>query len=247
MAKRYNFETLQPMNELMAIVDDDEKYLDMSNQQVITILKKNDDDLIEQWVNSNRTDFGIYDDKRYQQAGLYCYDQMTKRSIHETMKFVHNNMPNAKELTFFDDWNGIGISTLFFMKQGLKCEFMNNCQVQIDIFERLCQANGYELPHNDINRQKKYDVFMSFEIAEHYKNPEEYLELVLAQTKPGSIFVISHSMNFPAAPGHFLEYTIGGIDYPNKQASREFNKKIKEHFDQVHRGWNGTPLFFKRK
>lgn len=245
--KKYNFKEIKSIAELMTSIMEDDSYLEMSLRDIIKLLTDNNNSLLEQWVNSNRTDFSIYPDERYNQAGLYCYHIMTKRSLHECMKYIMNNLLNANELTFFDDYNGIGISTIYLMLQGLNVSFMNDNDNQIDIFKRLCDLHGVKLPFNDRDRKKKYDVVLSFEVAEHYQKPVSYINSLIDMVKPGGYLIISSSMNYPEAPGHFLEYEIDDINYDNKKASRFFNRKIKEKMTQVHRGWNGTPLFFKKE
>jgi len=46
-----------------------------------------------------------------------------------------------------------------------------------------------EYPENYIDKLKKVDIILSFEVAEHYERPEEYLNEIINRLNPNGYLI----------------------------------------------------------
>jgi 2-polyprenyl-3-methyl-5-hydroxy-6-metoxy-1,4-benzoquinol methylase len=244
LKKENNFKDIYSINEIMVCCTEDLKFSTFNKSQIIKLLEQNDEDLLTIWKNSDRTDFSIYQDYKYNLAGVYCYYTQTLRCLGEVLKFIYIN--SLQNLSIYDDYNGIGLSSIYLMLQKFNVSYMNDNKNQIDIFNRLCNLHDLQTPFNDLKRKNKYDIVLSFEVAEHYKDPSSYINELIDMINPNGYLIISHSLHYPNAPGHFEEYEINNILYNNKHISKEFNNILKRKMIKVYSGWNGRPQFFKK-
>ena len=215
LKKENNFKDIKSINEIMSLCCNNKKFMDISKSNIISFLAQNDNDLLTIWKESNRTDFSIYKNEKYNLAGVYCYYTQTLRCLGEVLKFIYTN--SLKNLYIFDDYNGIGLSSIYLALQGINVSFMNDNENQIQIFNSLCTMHNLLFPFNDLKREKKYDIVLSFEVAEHYKNPANYINELINMINSDGYLIISHSLHYPEAPGHFLEYEINNQLYNNQK------------------------------
>lgn len=238
---------LPSLNILTSIIENDKSYLSLSSSEIVNKLILINDRLKEQWYKSNFTDFSIYQSSEYSMAGIYCYWSRSKGPMSDTIKWL-KTIPNCDNLKIFDDYNGVGISTLNLIQNGFNnVSYMNDNECQLNAFKRLLNHYNISEPYNDITRSGKYDIVISYEIAEHFQNPEKYLNGLIDMLNPNGTLIISYSFNYPDAAGHFTEYMILGKNRCNKTSTRYVSKLIKSRCELVRRGWNGTPNYYKVK
>jgi hypothetical protein len=211
-----------------------------------------DRELGDRWIKSGYTDYSMYQDPKYFTNIYLCWHFVSKGSLSGLKKFFNANEPNWKtDLTFFDDYNGLGLTTLSLLEAGLDSKnlsFFNDNPDQVKFFKTLCEKASQPFP-NLGERDSHYDVYMSLEIIEHYEKPLDYLAGVL-DTKPKYIVITS---NFSPKegrvyPGHFPEYYNGkGEKVAPRKISREKTAMLKQDYTMVYHGFNAKPTIWKRK
>lgn len=238
---------------MKSIIDDKTIISNWLNQDVrkipysniLKILQPKIDNLINIWIDSEETDYSVYKHPDYP-ADLYsCWLQYTKNSVRFLYRWLVDNKKRPTKLSIFDDYNGIGLSTLFFVEKGFSTHYYNNIKAQRIALKRTCKLYNIEHPKYNKNREGSYDIVLTFETIEHYKNPEEYLIQLMDMCKKYLVVTMCFS-GYPHI-GHFSEYIIGNKKYPAKQAGRLIRKRIRDEFDLVCSGFNNRPAIYKRK
>jgi len=222
-----------------------EEFGDMSDKEVLVLLKERTDKLNKRWIDSKFTDFSIYKEHEYLCDVLVCWWFLSRNCVANMLSFFRKNVSEYKSFSYFDDYNGVGASTVQVLKEGLHCDFYNDNEEQKKSLERLCDFYSPASRRvNNLSREGKYDVVMSFECAEHYKEPMRYVEEVMSMTR--EYLVISTGFR-KCYTGHFEKYLIDGEEVSIRRTGMLINKRIKKDFILLHTGWNAKPRIFKRK
>jgi hypothetical protein len=225
--------------------------IDVDSQTCKTIIESFDpcsDRLLKRWQDSEYKDFGIYEDADYYKELFICYQVVSKYSSAAIVGWLKKNHEGWEDLSFFDDYNGYGLTTLNMMERGVKkIKFFNDVEWQVNNFRSLLYMSGIQhVPTNDLGRKGKYDVVCSFEVAEHYEEPSVYLEKILSMVNPGGYYVQSTCYANMFA-GHFPFYKFGDQMIKNKSASRKANQFVRDSgFELKFVGYNGKPYIYKR-
>ena len=175
-----------------------------------------------------------------------CYHFVSKSAVTGMLSYFRKNVEGFESLKYFDDYNGIGLTTLHLLEKDLDVKFFNDNDNQLEAFALLCAEYDFDFPKNDMEHKEKYDVVLSFECVEHFQEPKKYVDKILGMLKPNGYLVYSSGFK-EVYPGHFSEYTIDGKMYPILTAGREINKYIKTKCDLLHTGWNAKPRIFQKR
>jgi hypothetical protein len=236
--------------DILKILEPAETYL--KPKDALEKYDKWDRELGDRWINSGFTDFSMYQDPKYFTNLYLCWHYVSKGSLAGLKKFMEQNEPSWKNsLTFFDDYNGLGITTLSLLEAGVNPNnvfYFNDNPDQVNLFKSFCAKAGVQPPQLGA-RDKHYDVYMSLEIIEHYEKPLDYLAGVLA-TQP-KYFVLTSNFSPKGNriyPGHFAQYTNSkGEKVAPRKISREKTAMLKQDYEMVFHGYNGKPVIWKRK
>lgn len=221
---------------------DIEKYTEFSHQKV---------NLLKRWVDSNYTDYGVYDDPDYQWDLVNCYLAISKQSVGKIVKYLSKNVSNYQELSLFDDYNGNGLTTLLFQDFGFKdVSYYNSVDFQVDTLNSICDKYGFNKPKLDKERKNTYDIYVGLECIEHFKKPSDYLNDIMPMVKSGGYLFITFN-GFSWTPeksiGHFWEYeTETGEFVSGNKIRKLLYKQLKNNgFTKVDKAcWNANPQLF---
>jgi len=198
------------------------------------------------WFNSNKTDYSVYEHNDYIYDMFICYGFYSSAAIRYMIKYFKENISNWKDLTYFDDYNGIGLTTLHLLNEELKSYYFNDNKIQLNTFKKLCESYKFDIPILDKNKKNIYDVYISLEIIEHYKEPLKYLKEATNRIKDNGYLIYTTTFN-PLFLGHHHEYIIDGKIYLPKKTNRIVNSYLRENFELLFRGFNGLPKIYKKK
>jgi hypothetical protein len=216
-----------------------------TNNEIIEVCKEKIKYLEEKWKSSNRTDFSIYTHENYLYDMFICWNYFSKFSIGGMLNYFRKNILNYKDLEYFDDYNGTGMTTLPLIKEGLKTYFYNDNSNQSNTFQLLCDKLNFIRSEYDYSA-KIYDVYISLEVIEHYKEPFLYLQKIMNKTKKDSYLVYATTFKSEYL-GHFDSYIYEGNVIEPKKMNRTINNYLKENFDLLFIGFNGLPKIYRRK
>jgi len=207
-----------------------------------------------QWAQSNCTDFSVYSHPDYQWDLADCYLQVSENSIGHVLRYLQKNGYNWQELSYFDDWNGNGLTTLDLIAAGCQdVSFYNNVPFQAQSLLSTCQTEGFTTPKQDTTRQNQYDVVLSLQCVEHMIAPLDYVREIMQMTKVGGLLCMSVD-GFSWTPnmsiGHFWKYETGvKFQTVNGKTMRKIVKDyLKNNGFDIIKGacWNANPNVFKR-
>lgn len=209
--------------------------------------------LLEQWNLSNCTDFNVYLNEDYQWDLVNCYTSISSDTIKRALRYLVLNEKNWNNLSYFDDYNGNGLTTLLLQSKGIKdLSYYNNVDFQIKSLNNICDKFGFDKPYHDKDRLKKYDVYFSLECIEHFKKPYEYIDEVIKYINDEGYLIITFN-GFNWTPdlsiGHFDTYiNDDGKSYSGKQIKKFLYKRLESHGFKLIKSacWNSNPQIFKK-
>jgi hypothetical protein len=211
--------------------------------------RESSDALKETWVNSNCTDFSIYQDRELYMGELFiCYGKVSSYAMRNSLSYIKENIPNYKDLKFFEDYPGIGLTTKDALAQGLNYTYFNNVEYQNQGIMTMCNYFGYDIPYNDIDRSGRYDGIFTFENVEHYSKPLDYIRGVDSMLNPGGYLFYSCGFS-NMQPGHFYEYDFDGDIISSRRSNSKMKKFLVEELGyQVldDKFWSGKPVIFRK-
>lgn len=196
----------QNTNLAISFIKKQAKFAKMKPEIVVDYFKTSPQRLqaLQQWAQTFRTDtpdWSVYDTEGYVDDCILCYLYPSEMSIYGTLKYLKEIYPDTwRDLTMLDDYNGIGLTTLYLLENCNNVSFFNDVPKQIEGFQTLCEFFGHNIPKNDLSRiqnknleQVQYDVVFSLQVVEHYQNPvEDYLQNLINTVKVGGYLVYMH-------------------------------------------------------
>lgn len=224
-------------------------------------------ELIRIWNDGKHADYSFYNAPEYVYDLLVCYELVSKRSVLGFMNFLKaKKVPKFRELSIFEDYNGVGLSTIDLLLNGFKnVHYYNSDEKQLKYFKELCKLHEVESATRVVERPAgEYDVVISLETAEHFVEPIVYLEGLKQMMRKGSYFVYGHCFRAKPAsgaahsakdkilpddefPGHFSKYSYNGEQVSDAKMAKVARTWLKENFNLVFKGFNGKPEIFKKK
>lgn len=237
------------LNEMMTLAYNDKIFLSLQNEEdCIKYIRPDDASIGKKWNNSNYTDFSIYQDMEYFSQLFICYVYVSRGAIFNMLKFFKSKISNYKNLTYFDDYNGVGLTTLHLLQESLNVEIFNDNSSQLNIFYEYCDQMKLKRPINIINKEnKQYDVVLSFEVVEHYRTPiNDYINPLIQMIKPNGYLVYTSGFH-NVRPGHFPDYNIFGKTYEIREAGYEVEDYLDNYFNKLYIGQKDRPIIYKKR
>ena len=235
--------------ELLNLIKNSNDHFDKVNgKNFEEIMRDKIKHIFDQWYNSNCTDYNIYNNSDYIYEGLLCYKIWSSIVDGNTINYLIKNGYDLSDLTIFDDYNGLGFTSLDFVNAGFKeVYYHNTCVDQVNIMNKIADHYNIKKPILDINKSGVYDVVFSCECCEHHYNIDTYLDSIVNMVKPGGHLIIS--VGTQASIGHFPEYeTSNGIVKARNLRSYIKIKLDKEGFGKaLIRFFNGTGHVFEKQ
>jgi len=225
-------------------------------------------ELIRIWNDGKQADYSFYDAPEYVYDLLVCYELVSKRSILGFMNYLKDKkVSKYRELSIFEDYNGVGLSTVDLLLNGFtNVSFYNSDAKQLKYFKEMCKLHGVDSATRIVKRPsgESYDVVISLETAEHFVEPIVYLEGLKQMMRKGTYFVYGHCFRAKPAsgaahsakdkilpddefPGHFSKYSYNGEQVSDAKMAKIVRAWLKENFNLVFKGFNGKPEIFKNK
>lgn len=204
------------------------------------------------WRESGCTDYSIYSSKNYLAELLTGYYACSRPGMTAMLKFLQEREPRKwANFSYFDDYPGIGLSTLHLAAEDLDVSIRHDVKEQLKIFKKLFNAHNFDMPYNDVKLEQQYDVVISFEIIEHITEPLPYAKKLDELLLPGGYLVESSGFGMPKdgpLAGHFSEYTYEGKIVPAKSMGRKISAyRLKElGYVLLFTGWNGKPRIWQK-
>jgi SAM-dependent methyltransferase len=201
------------------------------------------DRLRDRWLQSGRTDYGIYKDPDYVYEGLICFERISHHSVTGLERFHRaHNVPKG---TLLDIYNGIGLSSVYASMVGFEVAVVNDNPAQVNFMQQSAVRNlGYELPVVDSLTDipdGSFDVAMTLEVLEHFTEPLLQLQETLNKIVPNGILVETTGFACSEYPGHFAEYTVDGEQVPHRQVSRHISGMLKTGCVKMVQGIQAKP------
>ena len=235
------------LQELSALVLDKPEYLHMKTGELKKHINEISNGLDREWIESGFSDFSLYHRPDYLYSVINCYFIDSRNSIRKALKFFKENNIDISELEVFDDYNGLGFTTLDLIESDFKnVSYFNDVDIQLEAFNKVLDFYNLEKPYLDKDKSGKYDIVFSMEIAEHNQEPDEYMDEIMKMVKPGGWLILAQTFN-PKWLGHFETYKVNGKIYKARKAGAEnWRRVIANGFDLVDIGFNG-PFFFRKR
>lgn len=239
------------LQKTMAYAYKDESWLKKTQEQCSLFLKEENRKATELWDSLNHDEANcskLYNNSLYLGEMFSCWKHIThKVTVGSALKYLRENVKDYEKLSYFDDYNGVGLSTYYFKSKGLdNIEFFNDVEQQLEIFKWICQNQNIKMPVNNLKREGQFDAVFSFEIAEHYKKPLEYIRGLDKMIKPNGLLFYASGFSKVYA-GHFDTYDINGKELAIRQAGIEVGKFIKRRYDLVHTCFNCKPFIYRKR
>jgi len=223
----------------------------LSVKEIDAIIKPHSEICLKQWIDSNCTDFSVYSRPEYLSDLYTVFRVSSSGSIHSMFKYFKTKGVDVTKQSIFDDYNGFGFTTLVMLKNGMTdVNYFNDVGQQSDTFKALCKAYEFEPIEPTVDRTKigMYDIYCTFEVAEHFIEPLKYIIGVNSHIKAGGylVYTAGFSGDTNMYIGHFREYTVNNKILSARCASKKVMDFIKEHYTKVYVGFNGCPVIFKK-
>jgi hypothetical protein len=203
----------------------------------VDVMRQRADSVRQQWLASGESDFSIYQHRDYIADVYICWACISSKNVTNLHRWLLQHERDARALTIFDDYNGLGLTSLFFAQHGYRVAYFNDVPSQIRAMERCCDRFKIPASRLDETRSGRYDVVMSFEVAEHHLEPETYVRMLMRMAPRYLVMTTGFKEVYA---GHFPEYRVGGRMVPIRQVGRLVNQFIAEEFDLVYQGYNGN-------
>lgn len=95
-----------------------------------------------------------------------------------------------------------------------------------------------------LTNKVKFNIFMTFEVAEHFWNPEVFRNIILKSLNFNGYLIETTSFSFRTF-GHFDEYKFGNEIVNNSRASRYFTALLRQNFELIEKAYNARPRIWK--
>lgn len=224
----------------------DDMYSALSIKEINEIFDNECSELNSRWIGSNFTDFSIYDDPSYIKDLVFCWYSLSRGCANKFIKFAEeNNIP--KDIRILDDYNGIGLSTMHLIQAGFTNVFSyNTSSTQQFLSQMLYSKLGLPAPKFISSREnEKFDAVLSFEVAEHYYEPIEYVDEIINMINSNGYLAISTGFK-NVAIGHFPSYNIGDEVCSIRSAGVKVGKHLRSRLTYLDKGWNQKPVIYKK-
>jgi SAM-dependent methyltransferase len=203
-----------------------------NEEELLLKIKAIEKKLQDKWVTRNSdNDFSIYSDETYFTNLILSYVYYSSNyigfAIEQILQYAKNTHKQHDALKIYEDYPGFGLSTLHLCASGFKnISIFNDVPCQIEWMKRVFAESAktstiFKLPDIFVKRplDEKYDVVLSFECAEHYQQPIEYVKQISSLVKSGGMLGISATYRYfqPKGnyfySGHWPKYTVNGKDF----------------------------------
>ncbi len=211
----------------------------------------------QQWAQSNCTDFTAYSNPDYQWDLVDCFLAVSESSTQHVLHYLQKNGYAWESLSYFDDWNGNGLTSMDLLAAGCQdVSFFNDVAFQAQSLIQMAQNEKFVTPKHVQTRsellENQYDVVLSLQCVEHFERPLDYIDELMKIVKSDGLLCLSVD-GFGWTPnesiGHFWTYyDKNNLPYTGKEMRKIVKKYLKENGFEMIKGacWNANPNVFKR-
>lgn len=201
------------------------------------------------WNESGQTDFSIYTDPLYLYEAFISFYKISVITPGQLKKWVRENNIDPTKHTWFDLYNGIGLTSLYLTDMGFKLSVHNDNPDQIEAMLKLYSHYKMKPPKIlDTWRDQRFDFVSAFEVVEHFDEPKLIVTDLLNCVKGKGWYVESTGFADPTYPGHFNHYKVDGQMIDNRQAARAIAKHtVESGFKKIFIGYNKKPRIWQRQ
>lgn len=211
------------------------------------------DALLAKWLNSNRTDFSVYDDLHYVLDSWTSWALYSSRALH----LINKRASDKKEVYLLDFLSrtsaldlgaGHGYSTVA-MSEILPNATVTATQLegthQIEFARKLFESKPRLAIQTEKDPYQKTDIIFASEYFEHFDRPIHHLDEIMAADP--DYLVTGNTFTVPDAVGHFEKfYNRDEVEMTGKEMGGHFARQVRKmgYKNQVIRFWNTTPCFW---
>ncbi len=257
-----------PLNDAISFIKNDQKFQSLNGTQLLDYFKNSPDRLaaLQQWAVSFQNDppdWAVYNTAGYVDEGILCYLYPSAQSVGGTLTWLQKQYPDTwRDLKYFDDYNGVGLTTLLLLANCNNVAFFNDVPAQVQALYDLCNNFNYQIPYNDTTRipvdensppQNKYDVVFSLQVVEHYKNPvEDYLTHLTKMVNDQGYLVYMHGFANGGndRTGHFDDgvYQYQGLPVKRRTVSKRCKEFLNSQgFELIpEKFYNSNPTIYQK-
>lgn len=211
------------------------------------------DALLKRWLDSERTDFSVYDDPYYILDSWTSWALYSSRALH----LINKRAADKKEVYLLDFLSktsaldlgaGHGYSTVA-MSEILPNATITATQLegthQIEFARKLFEDKPRLAIQTEKDPYKKTDIVFASEYFEHFDRPIHHLDEVMV-SDPDYI-VTGNTFTVPDAVGHFEKfYNRDDVEMNGREMSIHFAREVRKmgYNNKVIRFWNTSPCFW---
>lgn len=208
------------------------------------------DSYIEMIWNETK-DFKVYRMREYFYNLIFSYLYISKKHLVSVFNWFNENKIDLSQMTAYDYYNGLGLTTLDLSNYFKKTIVYNDCKDQIEmckkLFDEYHSAGTYNLIYDTDSNEEKFDVFFSLQEIEHYFSPVDRVKEIIDKSKNADYLVLSHGFTNDRYCGHYTYYNVNNslIHYTQVFGYVE-NEIIKSGYVLVHCDDRGKLRIYKK-
>lgn len=214
------------------------------------------EELLRRWNESGQTDFSVYRDPGYidecwsswekSQVGTRRIWQYFKHALPSSYGLIRPYTgPDHRTLTVLDVYSGNGMPAITLKEHGFNVQTFNDCDDQIAFMNNETDKRGLDrIQNHTVLPDDRYDIIISFECLEHFKEPLVHVQDLLRRVKPGGFICESTGFGKDCI-GHFNEYIVRGERMSARRTSLQVGKMFKEHAEKVFVGFSKMPRIWQ--
>lgn len=212
------------------------------------------DDLLDRWYASlpDNPDYGVYGEPYYVIDLWMCWHLYSRNHIRNINRAkdgpsVAESFGDVKKIV--DLGCGLGFTTTMLKQRWPSAEVIGTnipTSFQYSVASDLAKQYGFNMEGNLEDVGDGVDLVFASEYFEHFYQPIDHLEEVLAALKPTHLLLANAFTS--DAIGHFNQYSWNGEIYSDAKMGKLFNDTLRNHgYTKAKTNlWNNRPALWTR-
>lgn len=225
--------------------------MNLTDISQIEIFRGLDNILLQEWHDTHS--FDVYKSYEYFYDCLFCYVYLSSRE-YEFVKnvLISEEHKDLSAMRAFDDYNGIGLTTLDMADDFGNVGFFNDNMNQVESMMLLADKCKSEYLINQLQSRDSFcggenSIFFSLEIVEHYPRPMEYIDSILSLIPRPEYIALSHGFSNDKWCGHYTYYTVNNELVHFTKVLPILEQEILKRYSCIASGMDGRIKLYKLK